>query len=376
MQARIRVLSIDDSSVARENYRQIFGSTAGIELVGTAFNADIGRKKLKSLDPDVVILDIDMPGTDGLTFLKWLMRSMPTPVVISSTLEPNARERTMSALALGAIDVVCKGEAVAGDGNWGEEFRERLLRAVRAAAKAKDRMRRQSSLDIPSPAALVGPSYSSPGSKTALLALPSQEYLPGSVVVIGASTGGTEAIAHLVAAMPPNFPPTVIVQHMPPLYTESFAVRLDQLGQVHVREARGGEPLESGKVLVAPGGQHIRIRNGTGNPIVTVFSGPLVSGHRPSIDVLFKSAAEELGSRVAGVLLTGMGADGAEGLLEIRRKSDLTIAQDESTSVVYGMPKEAVEIGAARMVLPLGKIMNQLMVWLRDRGAQSRVGMG
>lgn len=356
---RIRVLTVDDSAVARENYRQIIGSSPGLELAGIASSAEIARRKIRELDPDVVILDIDMPGTDGLTFLKWLMRNLPTPVVISSSLHPDAARKAMTAFSFGAIDVVGKGETIAGDGRWAEDFRSRIVTAIRAGAAAKNRLRKNpAAMPVQSQTALKIP-HSSASAINEPRA-PAAPYVAGPVVVIGASTGGTEAIAEMIVQMPPRFPPVFVCQHMPPVFTASFAERLNGLGVVDVTEASDGLQVGQGQVVVAPGGLHLKLVRSASGPACAVGAGQPVNRHMPSIDVLFESAARTFGGRVIGVLLTGMGADGAEGLLRIRQAGGWTIAQDEATSVVFGMPMEAIRKDAAEHVLPLSQIIPRI----------------
>lgn len=339
----IRVLVVDDSAVARQQYRNILTPSRGADLIATAPNAEMARQRIPKLDPDVVVLDIHMPGVDGLTFLKWLMRNLPTPVVISSTLNPDAAKLTMDAFSLGAVEVVCKGDT-SGTGAWGGDFQESLLRAVQAAAKAAPKIKSRRGA---SPLVAVANQQR---------AITSSALRAGMLVAIGASTGGTEAIARLVAAMPEGFPPTVIAQHMPPVYTQSFAARLDTLGPARVIEAQGGEVLQAGTVLIAPGGLHMELRPSPRGPITQVFD-PTDKGPRPSADRLLRSAARVMGKNVVGMVLTGMGSDGAEGLLAIHQAGGITIAQDEASSVCYGMPKEAVKIGAAQHKLGIDHIM-------------------
>lgn len=349
MSKPIRVLAVDDSAVARQQYRTILDAGSGIELVATAPNAEMARRRIPELDPDVVVLDIHMPGVDGLTFLKWLMRNLPTPVVISSTLNPDAAKLTMDAFALGAVDVVCKGDTRA-TGAWGEDFRDALVRAVRGAAKAAGKIkstRNGKSLVLPDEKAATAQRVGAEGFRV------------GNVVVIASSTGGTEAVAKLIAAMPEGFPPTLVAQHMPPVYTKSFAQRLDALGPIRVLEAAGGEKLTAGTVLIAPGGLDLELRPSPKGPITEIFK-PTTKGPRPSGDRLLTSAARVMGKSVTGLVLTGMGNDGAQGLLSIRRGGGVTIAQDEASSVCYGMPKEAKRLGAAQYVLGLEQIMPRL----------------
>lgn len=355
--APIRVLAVDDSAVARNAYRLLLDPAHGVELVGTAPTAEIARKKLAGLAPDVVVLDIELPGEDGLSFLHWLMQHHPVPVVVASSHSPRGAEQTLRAFALGAVEVVCK-TALAGTG-WGGDFATVLREAVQAAARAGLRPAfRRPAVPVPAPAAVVA------ANPAGVSARPIRR---GSCVVIGASTGGPEALATLVAQLPADFPPTFIVQHMPPLYTRTFAQRLDTLGAVRVKEAADGDMIGPGQALVAPGGLQLRMEAGHAGPLARVLHAPPVNRHTPSVDVLFDSAVDCYRSRVYGVLLTGMGNDGAAGLGRIRAAGGITVAQDEATSVVYGMPQEAVRAGAAQKVLALPDIVPWLLAQLAER---------
>ena len=345
----IRVLAVDDSALARNAYRLLLTEEDGFELIGTAPNAELARKRITQLDPDVVILDIEMPGENGLSLLAWLMEHFPVPVVVSSSYSTNGAEQTLQAFSLGAVEVVCKG----GSGNhqgWSDDFATTLAQAVRAAAFAGKQIR-FSSRRKSSPAAL--------DRQTATpLWRAAQPIRRGNCVVIGASTGGTEALALLIKQMPADFPPTMIVQHMPGLYTATFARRLDGLGVVSVREAVDGDQIGPGQVLVAPGGFQLRMEVGATGPVARVSDEGPVNRHAPSVDVLFESAAKHYRSRAIGILLTGMGDDGAEGMVAIRSIGGFTIAQDESSSVVYGMPAEAARRGGASEISALDDVID------------------
>lgn len=366
----IKVLAVDDSALARNAYRLVLEQDPALQLVATAPNADIARRKITTLDPDVVILDIEMPGEDGLSLLKWLMENFPVPVVVSSSHSARGAEQTMQAFALGAVEVVCKGGPAGNDG-WNEAFATTLLNAVHAAS----RVRRKARFNITNTAIptsrLVAPTAATkvpaPAQRAGVAAR--APIRRGSCVVIGASTGGTEALATLIAQMPADFPPTLIVQHMPSLYTATFARRLDGLGVVRVSEAVNGQMIGPGQVLVAPGGKQLRIDTGAVGPIARVTDEGPHNRHAPSVDVLFHSAARTFRARTLGVLLTGMGNDGAEGLLAIRDAGGYTLAQDEASCVVYGMPYEAVKRNAATQVLPLNQIVDDLVQRLsREQG--------
>ncbi len=354
MPNRIKVLAVDDSALARNAYRLVLENDPALELIATAPNADIARRKITTLDPDVVIMDIEMPGEDGLSLLKWLMENFPVPVVVSSSYSMQGAEQTMQAFSLGAVEVVCKGGPAGNDG-WSDSFATTLLSAIHAASKVRRKARFPASTVAPVRASVAA----TPPPRPAVAA--SGRIRRGSCVVIGASTGGTEALAQLVARMPADFPPTLIVQHMPPLYTATFARRLDGLGVVSVREAEGGEMIGPGEVLVAPGGKQLRMEVGAAGPVARVSAEGPHNRHAPSVDILFHSAAQHYRGRTLGVLLTGMGNDGAEGLLAIRQAGGYTLAQDEASCVVYGMPYEAVKRGAATDVVALDAIIDTLV---------------
>jgi two-component system, chemotaxis family, protein-glutamate methylesterase/glutaminase len=340
--AAIRVLAVDDSAVVRVLYRELLGPAHGMELVATAPNADIARRKLLALDYDVVVLDIEMPGEDGLSLLQWLMQHHPVPVVVASSRSSRGAEQTMQALSLGAVEVVCKTALI---GPEGESFASALVAAIRAAAVA----RRKVSRGVLS---------------TPVIAPPAVRLRRGAIVVIGASTGGTEVLARLVASMPTDFPPTLVVQHMPALYTRAFAQRLNTLGNVRVSEAQDGDMIGPGQVLIAPGGMQMRILPGANGPVARITADPPVNRHAPSVDVLFHSASEHYRQRVIAVLLTGMGNDGANGMLAVRTGGGHTIAQDEATSVVWGMPGEACKLNAAEAVLPPERMLARITQWV------------
>jgi two-component system chemotaxis response regulator CheB len=341
MTTRFKVLIVDDSALMRQILTQIFNSDPELEVVGTAGDPFVAREKIKSLDPDVLTLDIEMPRMDGLTFLEKLMRGHPMPVIMISSLTGKGSDTTLRALALGAIDYVSKPKVDVSSGTI--EQAEEILAKVKAAAKA--RVRRP--FAAPPPAPLLGRSY--------------QFTATHKIVAIGASTGGTEALKELLSPLPADFPGIVIVQHMPETFTHQFAQRLDSLCRIRVKEAQDGDRILPGHALLAPGGHHMAVvRKGT-EYAVHVYRGERVNRHLPSVDVLFSSCARNMGKNALGVLLTGMGADGARGMLEMKQAASFTIAQDESTSVVFGMPREAILLNAVDQVLPLDQIPAALM---------------
>ncbi len=332
----IRVLVVDDSAVVRSVLSEQLSQCSGITVVGTAIDPYAARERIAELKPDVITLDIEMPRMDGLSFLAKLMKHHPIPVVIVSSVAPENSETALRALQLGAVDVIPKP---------GSQFsipdvKRRLARAVRAAAQAKLTALVTETTDQPVP-----PAQGLAGIDTT-----------HKVLAIGASTGGTRAIESVLAKLPPDCPATVIVQHMPGGFTHSFAGRLDRLCQVDVKEASQGDALVPGRVLIAQGDMHMLVNRSGARLKVEVRDGPPVRRHKPSVDVLLRSVARHCGQNAVGVLLTGMGDDGASGLMEMREQGAHTIAQDEASSVVFGMPKAALDIGAAVEVRPLSRM--------------------
>ncbi len=341
MKRKIRVLVVDDSAVMRQMLTDLLSRDPQIEIVGTAPDAYIARSKIVKLEPDVLTLDVEMPRMDGLTFLEKLMRARPMPVVMVSSLTQRGGETTLRALELGAVDFVPKPspDVIA---RMPEVIPE-ILEKIKAAGEARPRLAAR-----PAPATVRPP-------RPVIRRRPMADGA-ARVIVLGASTGGTEAIREFLMEMPPDGPGIVIVQHMPEKFTKIFADRCDALGAMRVKEAEDGDRVLQGHVLIAPGNYHMRLhRNGVGYA-VSVDQSPPVNRHRPSVDVLFQSAAEAVGGNAVGVILTGIGADGARGLLEMKRTGARTIAQDEATCVVFGMPREAIALGAADHVLPMSKI--------------------
>lgn len=340
---RIDVLVVDDSALVRQLMTAVLSDEQGLS-VRTAADPFIAMRKMETCRPDVMILDLEMPRMDGLTFLRRIMSEDPIPVVICSSLVPDGSEMSMRALQLGAVDVVLKPRAGAGDSfaRWKETLVDRIAAAAQANVR-RSVFRRPHAVAQPNAIGRLHPI--------------------DRAVVIGASTGGTEAIAEILVAMPEDAPAIVIVQHMPSPFTAAFARRLDASCAMRVREAVDGEVLEQGTALIARGSRHLSLVQQRGNRIaVALDDSALVNRHRPSVDVLFASAARVLGGSAIGILLTGMGADGAKGLLDLRRSGAVTIAQDEATSVVFGMPRAAIEAGAAVHVLPLHQIAETIIV--------------
>jgi two-component system, chemotaxis family, protein-glutamate methylesterase/glutaminase len=341
-ESKIKVLVVDDSAVVRKIISEELSKETDIEVVGTAPDPFVARDKIVHLKPDVITLDVEMPRMDGLTFLKKLMRYYPLPVIIVSSLTPRASSLAMEALENGAVEVLCKPGNAHSVSDMGVELKEK----IRAAARTNlTRLATRSASSRPS----LQNISASPSSATQRL------------IAIGASTGGTEALKEVLMGMPPNSPGILIVQHMPAHFTKTFAERLNQLCQIEVQEAKDGDPVLQGHALVAPGNFHMLLRRSGTKYYVTVKDGPRVHHQRPAVDVLFNSVAQYAGTNALGVLLTGMGADGARGLLQMKEAGAKTIAQDEQTCVVFGMPKEAIKLGAADKVVPLELISREII---------------
>jgi two-component system, chemotaxis family, protein-glutamate methylesterase/glutaminase len=332
---RIRVLIVDDSAIVRRILTDALSGEADIEVVGTAPDPYVARDKILALKPDVLTLDIEMPRMDGLTFLKKLMHFHPLPAIIISSLAQPSCAAALRALEFGAVEVLAKPGGPYSVG----ELRQSLAQKVRAAGAARVRAPAGVSSIVKAPERL-----------------PAAKWPVGTVLAIGASTGGTEAIAAVLTRVPAACPGVVVTQHIPAQFSRAFAKRLNEICAIEVREAVEGDTLHPGLALVAPGDFHMLLRRAAGRYYVSVKTGPRVCYQRPSVDVLFSSVAEAAGGDSVGVLLTGMGNDGAQGLLKMRRAGAMTIAQDEATCVVYGMPREAVGLGAAAKVLPLLEI--------------------
>ncbi|MEW6331539.1 MAG: chemotaxis response regulator protein-glutamate methylesterase [Pseudomonadota bacterium] len=343
---KIKVLIIDDSALMRQLLTAVLQQDPGIEVTGTAINPLIAREKIKSLKPDVLTLDVEMPGMDGITFLEKLMRLHPLPVVMVSSHTEKGAAATLRALDLGAVDFVAKPQGGMREG-LSHELVEEIRAKVRAAAGAHVR----TATVMPAIKTRIPPAQPAPSN------------CRQGIVVIGASAGGTQAISEIMAKLPRSTPGIAIVQHMPPRFTASFAERLHQLSHIEVREAKSGDRLKPGVALVAPGGYHMEIMRAGGGYAVTVTEGEPVNRHRPSVDVLFDSAARVAGPDALGIILTGMGGDGARGLHAMRMAGAHTIAQDEKSCVVFGMPEQAIRLGAACQVAPLERMADYITAW-------------
>ncbi len=338
MKTDIKVLIVDDSAVVRKVFSEELSRERGIKVIGTAPDPYVARDKIVKLKPDVITLDIEMPRMDGLTFLKKLMKHFPLPVIIVSSLTPKGGKVAMEALANGALEVICKPSAAYSVGDMSVQLADKIRAVARINVK-----KRISSIN-------------ETGSTKPVLLSKALIATTNKIIAIGASTGGTEAIKAVVTVLPPNTPGIVIVQHMPANFTTSFAERLDSLSQITVKEAKDGDSVVNGQALIAPGNFHMLLKRSGARYYVQVKTGPLVHHQRPAADVLFRSAANYAGANAVGIILTGMGRDGAAGLLQMKEAGAKTIAQDEKSCVVFGMPKEAIKLGAADKIVPLHNV--------------------
>jgi two-component system, chemotaxis family, protein-glutamate methylesterase/glutaminase len=333
---KTRVLIVDDSAIVRKLLAEALSEEKDIEVVGTAPDPFVARDKILALKPDVLTLDIEMPRMDGLTFLKKLMHYQPIPVVVISSLGQAGCQASLEALRLGAVEVLAKPGGPYSVG----ELRLDLAAKIRAAAAARLRRAPDAPTAKPEPPSPPPPAFD-----------------PDAIIAIGASTGGTEAIQEVLTRMPADAPGMVITQHIPAVFSLAFANRLNEICPMEVKEARDGDTVARGRALIAPGNFHMLLRKSPGGGFrVTVQDGPRVCYQRPSVDVMFCSVAEAAGARAIGVLMTGMGSDGARGMLKMKQSGARTIAQDEASCVVYGMPREAVRLDAAEQVVSLGRI--------------------
>jgi len=348
----IRTLIVDDSAIVRKILSEALAGEPDIEVVGTAPDPYVARDKILALHPDVLTLDIEMPRMDGLTFLRKLMEFHPMPVIVISSLGQASCKAAMEALESGAVEVLAKPGGPYSVG----ELRMAIAGKIRAAAAARLRPRSGKPQT-------AGTSVASGKHKPVSI----EGFDPMTVVAIGASTGGTEAIAEVLTHIPERSPGIVITQHIPANFSRAFAERLDRICQIRVKEAVDGDELKPGHALVAPGDFHMLLRKRPGGYSVAVKEGPRVCYQRPSVDVLFRSVAEVAGPKAVGVLLTGMGSDGAAGLLQMRQAGAETIAQDEASCVVFGMPREAIRLGAANHVQPLTHVAGAILAAVRER---------
>lgn len=352
---KIRVLIVDDSALVRQALTGIVEQDGDLELMGTASDPYAAARKIKEEVPDVITLDVEMPRMDGLTFLRRIMTQHPIPVVIISSLTAEGTETALRALDYGAVEIITKPQL--NTKAFFEEASIRICDAIKAAAQARLRPLR----GRPTVPLAVAPKLSADAVLPAKGAGNSMLKTTDKVLALGASTGGTEALAVFLQALPPDSPGAVVVQHMPEGFTRSFAERLDQICSVSVKEAEDGDTVLRGRVLIAPGNRHTLLKRSGARYFVEVTDGPLVNRHRPSVDVLFRSVAQNAGANAIGVIMTGMGADGAKGLLEMKNAGAHTIAQDEQSCVVFGMPHEAIKLNAQSQILSLDFIAGAVL---------------
>ncbi|MCC6141022.1 MAG: chemotaxis response regulator protein-glutamate methylesterase [Nitrospira sp.] len=350
--AKIRVVIVDDSALMRQVLTQLLSKDPDIEIVGAAPDPYIAREKIKALNPDVITLDVEMPKMDGLTFLEKLMRGRPMPVVMVSSLTEAGCQTTLRALELGAVDFITKPKIDLREGM--EDLADDLVAKVKAAASAKVR------------GTATGSNGASPSAAPKTVThLPSAMIkTTDTIIAIGSSTGGTEAVKDVLEVLPPNTPPILITQHMPERFTKTWADRMNQLCRISVKEAQDGDSVLPGHALVAPGSYHMTLVRSGARYSVRIDQEPPVNRHRPSVDVLFDSVARYAGANAVGVILTGMGGDGAKGMLAMKQAGAYTIAQNEESCVVFGMPKEAIKLGGVDKILPLGDIASAVLTYV------------
>jgi two-component system chemotaxis response regulator CheB len=369
---RIKVLIVDDSAVVRQVLTAMLDATPGIQVIYAVADPILAIERMKIQWPDVIVLDVEMPRMDGITFLRKIMHERPTPVVICSTLTEKGAQTTMEALAAGAVAIVSKPKL--GLKQFLGDSAAELISAVRMAAQANVKGWAARNRAATGPIAPLPPVAPEKYTADVILAAATQHAMVQTterVVAIGTSTGGTQALEVVLTALPRVAPGIVIVQHMPEKFTAAFAARLDSLCQITVQEARNNDRVIQGRALIAPGGKHMLLRRNGAQYFVEVMDGPLVNRHRPSVDVLFRSVAKSAGANALGVIMTGMGDDGAAGLLEMRNAGARTIAQDEESCVVYGMPKEAVKRGAVERTVALNAIDKEILQQLAAFGGNS-----
>lgn len=354
MMKKISVLVIDDSALIRKLLSQIIDSQSDMFCVGAAPDPLVAREMIRALNPDVLTLDVEMPRMDGLDFLERLMRLRPMPVLMVSTLTDRGSDATLRALELGAVDYVSKPKIDVVRGI--QDYADEIALKIRAAATSRPRPRTAAA---------------SHASAKPLPALANRSISTEKLIIVGASTGGTEAIKEFLIQLPSDCPGILITQHMPEAFTKSFAARLDSLCRVSVKEAEHGERVLPGHAYVAPGNSHLLLKRSGANYVTQLSDADPVNRHRPSVDVLFRSAAEHAGRNAVGVILTGMGKDGAQGMLAMKQAGAFNFAQDEASCVVFGMPKEAIAAGAVDEILPLGSIADGVMRQLQSFGQRT-----
>ncbi len=366
--AKTRVIVVDDSALVRSMLTEIINRQPDMECIGAAADPLVAREMIRNLNPDVITLDVEMPRMDGIDFLSKLMRLRPMPVVMVSTLTERGADVTLKALELGAIDFVAKPKIGVADGL--KQLADDITDKIRVASKARIHRLHvpgtSAAPATPGQAPATAPKAAAPVVSASLGRLSTEK-----IIFIGASTGGTEATKEVLITLPADAPAVVITQHMPPGFTRNYANRLDGLCKISVKEASDGERILPGHAYIAPGGMHLSVERSGANYIARVQDGDPVNRHKPSVEVLFKSAARTVGPNAIGVMLTGMGADGARAMREMRDAGAYCVAQDEASCVVFGMPREAIAAGAVNEVLPLNKITNHLMEHLRATVGQA-----
>jgi two-component system chemotaxis response regulator CheB len=360
---RINVLVVDDSAVVRQAISQMLAQDREIAVLGAVADPLFAMERMKLHWPDVIVLDVEMPRMDGITFLHKLMAERPTPVVICSSLTQRGAETTLQALAAGAVEIIAKPQL--GVKQFLQDASQNIIHAVKAAARANLKRLRAAAPAKTAPR-LGADAILAPGAADRVMSRTTE-----SVVAIGTSTGGTQALEAVLTALPRVCPGIVIVQHMPEKFTASFAERLNGLGEIEIREAKNNDRVVPGRALIAPGGRHMLLKRSGAQYHVEVVGGPLVNRHCPSVDVLFRSVARYAGRDATGIILTGMGDDGARGLKEMHDAGATTYAQDEETCVVFGMPKEAIRLGAVDRVVPLEAVPGLIMDSARQRDREA-----
>ena len=351
----INVMVVDDSAVVRKIVGEMLSTAPGIRLLHAVSDPLLAIERMKLQWPDVIVLDVEMPRMDGITFLKKIMAERPTPVIICSTLTEKGAQTTMAAMAAGAVNVIAKPKL--GLKDFLNDSAAELVSAVRAAAQVNvRRLAQRAATPAQAPAKLTADAILAPAAESRTPLQTTER-----VVAIGTSTGGTQALEEVLTVLPRVTPGIVIVQHMPEKFTAAFDDRLNKLCQIEVREAQHGDRVLPGRALIAPGGRHMLLRRDGARYCVDVIDGPLVNRHRPSVDVLFRSVAKQAGANALGIIMTGMGDDGAAGLLEMRKAGARTVAQDEESCVVYGMPKEAVKRGGVEKTVALKSIDREIL---------------
>lgn len=342
----IRVLIVDDSAVVRSVFSKELSKDPEIEIIGAAPDPYVARDIIVREKPDVITLDVEMPRMDGVTFLKKIMHFLPTPTIVVSSLTSKGSQLALDALAYGAIDVMCKPGSAYTVGDMARQLIDKIKMAARATVHQRE---------MPDP------------NLSGTNALKSLSKTTNQIVAIGSSTGGTVALDYLFRSLPVNFPGTIITQHMPAGFTKSFAERLNACSSMNVKEAEEGDSVVPGVALIAPGSKHLLLRRSGARYYVEVKDGPLVNRHKPSVDVMFRSVGKTAGKNAIGIILTGMGGDGAKGMLEMKNEGATNIAQDEQSCVVFGMPKVAIETGGVDHILPLDKIVSKTVKILEER---------